>query len=328
MRKKAKRLEEIRQRASKVIVNKSDLLLTDADNQLLLLGLSFIPTPRPSSSGLEKEWTELNQHIRRVEWAHVFESTNSDEEISSESVHEDQQDDVPAKLQFFKQNRPNSEQIDEETKAYTELCTAQLRNLKPKLAKQFQKHNNLSKEMQNSLKKLTSIAKDGEYVFCRLDKDGKIVIVDKEDFQKIMQRELAKDKIEMGEEDIQEKLTSIKQKMKEMVKKLHSKGGISDKMLLHCIGMYKDINNNLVRVKKNAKYFTVGKPGYSYPLFKTHKLTQEDIQNIQAQNIPVRIVSAISNITTSRCTTMLESLLKPIAIDWRPKHLSHSYGAK
>ena len=131
-----------------------------------------------------------------------------------------------------------------------------------------------------------------------------------------MQRKLAKDNIDVGEEDIQEKLTSIKQKVEEMVKKLHSKGGISDKMLLHCIGMYKDINNNLVRVKKNAKYFTVGKPGYSYPLFKTHKLSQENIQNTQAQNIPVRIVSAISNITTSRCTTMLESLLKPISIDY------------
>ena len=59
------------------------------------------------------------------------------------------------------------------------------------------------------------------------------------------------------------------------MKKLHSAGGISVKMLLHYIGMYRDSANiNLARVKKAAKYFTVGKPGYSSLLFKTHKLNQ------------------------------------------------------
>ena len=112
---------------------------------------------------------------------------------------------------------------------------------------------------------------------------------------------------------MQAKLIETKNVMEEKVMQLHTDGGISDKMLLHTIGMYKDSNNNFVRVKKNAKYFTTGKPGYSYPLFKTHKLSQDEIQTIPATNIPVRIVSSISNITTSRCTAMLEALLKPVS---------------
>ena len=319
LRKKAKRLDELQQQASRVIVNKSDLVLSESDNELLLLGLSFILTPRPSASELEQEWTELNQHIRRVEWEHIFKTSELDEDGSSEdSCDDDEADNIPAKLQFVKHNRPNTDQIDEETKAYTDLCTAQLRNLKPKLSEQFQRRNNLSKVLQGSLKKLTSLAKDGDYVFCRSDKDGKIVIISREDFKAIMQRELLVDKIDdMNSEDAQDKLGSIKLIMEDMVKKLHLAGGISDKMLLHCIGMYRDsVSNNLVRVKKAAKYFTVGKPGYSSLLFKTHKLNQEDISTVAAQDIPVRLVSAISNITTSRCTSMLEFLLKPISIDY------------
>ena len=70
-----------------------------------------------------------------------------------------------------------------------------------------------------------------------------------------MQRELEKDKVDMEKDDMQEKLTETKSMMEDKVKQLHAVGGISDKMLLHTIGMYKDTNNNFVRVKKNAKYF-------------------------------------------------------------------------
>ena len=318
-RKRAQKLDELHQQASKVIVNKTDLVLNDADERLLLLGLSFIPTPKPTVSGMENEWAELNQHIRRVEWDHVCSDnvTSSSETISTENItstHEEEK--IPAKLRFIKHNRPANEKINEETNAYTELCTAQLRNLKPKLMEQFQRRNNLNKELRTSLKKLAEISREGKYIFCRSDKDGKIVIISHEDFQTIMQRELEKDKVNnMEETDMQEKLIGIKSRMEDKVMQLHTDGGISDKMLLHTIGMYKD-SDNFVRVKKNAKYFTTGKPGYSQLLFKTHKLSQDEIQTIPAPNIPVRIVSSISNITTSRCTAMLEAILKPVSINY------------
>ena len=139
-----------------------------------------------------------------------------------------------------------------------------------------------------------------------------------------MYRELQKDRTEnLNDDNIQQSLASIKFCMEEKVKDLHLAGGISDKMLLHSVGMFTDCNNNYTRVKKNAKYFTTGNPGYSYPLLKTHKLLEEEIQETPSTNIPVRIVSAISNITTSRCTIMLESLLKPISIAYCGNEYTH-----
>ena len=136
--------------------------------------------------------------------------------------------------------------------------------------------------------------------------------------QRELMDELMDDKIDdMNSEDVQENLESIKLIMDDLVNNLHSVGGISDKMLLHCIGMYRDrANNNLARVKKAAKYFTVCKPGYSSLLFKKHTFNQGEISTVAAQDIPVRLARAISNITTLPCTTMLEFLLKPISIDY------------
>ena len=60
---------------------------------------------------------------------------------------------------------------------------------------------------------------------------------------------------------------------------------------------------------KNAEYFTLVNPGYNNPWFKTHKLKPDEVEDKPATSIPVQIVSAISGITTSWCTFMLESLL-------------------
>ena len=87
-------------------------------------------------------------------------------------------------------------------------------------------------------------------------------------------------------------------------------------MILHTTGMYPDINGNYTQVKRNAKYFKIGTPGYSYPLFKTHKLTEQMITITPSPEIPVRLVHAVSSITTSRCTAMLEAILKPISVSY------------
>ena len=109
-------MEQITEQASRAIVNKTDLTLGDADNQLLLLGLSFIPTPRPSVSTLENEWTELNQHLRRVEWENVFSTEQISDDSSSPSYSDrTEEEQIPSKLQFTKHNRPPNDQLDEET---------------------------------------------------------------------------------------------------------------------------------------------------------------------------------------------------------------------
>ena len=96
----------------------------------------------------------MNQHIRRVEWDNVFSDNNANADEGNpviEDIPDEDDDQIPSKLHFVKHNRPSTDQIDEETKAYTDLCTAQLRNLKPKLKKQFMNGNNLSQELQSSL---------------------------------------------------------------------------------------------------------------------------------------------------------------------------------
>ena len=196
LRKKHRDLEAMRQRAYKVIVNKTELVLDDADKKLLLLGLSFIPTLKFSNSELESVWTELNQHIRRIEWDSVFSNPNKDNNDELLDPDEHRENGIPSRLRFVKHSRPFPAQIDEETRAYTDLCTAQIRNLKPIATEQYHKRNNLSPELQASLKKLTTIAKAEDHVFCRSDKDGKIVIITRKDFDTIMSRELEKDEVE------------------------------------------------------------------------------------------------------------------------------------
>ena len=93
---------------------------------------------------------------------------------------------------------------------------------------QFQRRNNLNKELRTSLQKLAEVSREGKYIFCRSDKDGKIVIISHEDFETIMQRELEKNKVNnMEKSDMQEKLIGIKSRMKDKVMQLHTNGGIS-----------------------------------------------------------------------------------------------------
>ena len=56
----------------------------------------------------------------------------------------------------------------------------------------------------------------------------------------------------MEEADMQEKLIEIKSRMEDKVMQLHTDGRISDKMLLHTIGMYKD-SDNFVRSQEKRQ---------------------------------------------------------------------------
>ena len=162
----------------------------------------------------------------------------------------DATEEIPHKLRFLKHNRPESSRVDEETHAYTDLCTAQLRNLKPDIKKQYSKNNNLTPELQSSLKKMTTLAKEGKHVFCRSDKDGKIVIITREDFEVIMNRELEKDKhADLTPDSIDDHLQTIKSCIEEKVCNLHTAGAISDTMIRHTTGMYPGINGNYTQVK-------------------------------------------------------------------------------
>jgi len=65
-----------------------------------------------------------------------------------------------------------------------------LRSLKEEVQKNYRKKNNMPKEQRNSLNKLNSLVKNRHIVICSSDKDGKIVILNYEDYNSIMLREL------------------------------------------------------------------------------------------------------------------------------------------
>ena len=76
-------------------------------------------------------------------------------------------------------------------------------------------------------------------------------------------------------------------------------------------------NNEYRKVNgTSAKYFRCNTPAYAYPLFKTHKLTPENLLNGDIKQIPVRLLQSAGNISTSRNTAFLEFILKSISAEF------------
>ena len=77
------------------------------------------------------------------------------------------------------------------------------------------------------------------------------------------------------------------------------------------MGTYWSVKENKWQhVRKRSKFFSNKDPAYCYPLFKTHKIKEDEIATTAIQDIPTRLLQASNNITTSRVTIMLEHLLK------------------
>ena len=107
--------------------------------------------------------------------------------------------------------------------------------------------------------------------------------------------------------------------------KLHKRCFIDDDLLKHISGIkkydtaYKRISDpkqrgNYRKIPGSiAKHFACNQPAYAYPLFKTHKISPNDLLDISVFGIPVRLLQSAGFITTSRFTAYLEFLLQPIS---------------
>ena len=101
-----------------------------------------------------------------------------------------------------------------------------------------------------------------------------------------------------------------------LVISLFEEGVISKNLLYHSTG-YKVKENCYQKVTEElAKYFACSNPAYVYPLFKTHKFQFDHLLNAQTTDIPVRLLQSAGHIPTSRFTTMIESILHPIAVKY------------
>ena len=117
-------------------------------------------------------------------------------------------------------------------------------------------------------------------------------------------------------------LTSINQRT---LVKLHKCCFIDDDLLKHISGIKKydtaykrtshpEHRGNYRKIPGPiAKHFACNQPAYAHPLFKIHKISPNDLQDISVFDIPVRLLQSAGFITTSRFTASLEFLLQPIS---------------
>ena len=98
--------------------------------------------------------------------------------------------------------------------------------------------------------------------------------------------------------------------------KLHKLKIVNDCMLLHTTGM--KLYEKLYRKVPGAiaKFFRCNTPSYAYPIFKTHKLSVEELLHAEVADVPVRLSQSAGNIPTSRITAFLEVLIKPISVQY------------
>ena len=102
------------------------------------------------------------------------------------------------------------------------VCT-KLRNIKPLVLKAYQTKNNLSKEQRKSFSKLAKLTEERKIVICRADKDGKIAILNYDEYDAIMTRELQQfEKLDVSVDGSDTYLEKVRKNCNELVVKLHA----------------------------------------------------------------------------------------------------------
>jgi len=91
--------------------------------------------------------------------------------------------------------------------------------------------------------------------------------------------------------------------------KLHNLGAVNDELLLHVTGKKSKSNSYRKVSGALAKFFCCNTPAYAYPLFKTHKLSPENLLNVYIKDIPLRLLQSAGNISTSQITAFLELIV-------------------
>jgi len=198
-----------------------------------------------------------------------------------------------------------------------EMVYAKFRNKKPLVLQAYRTKNNLSKKQRKSFSKLAKLTEERKIMICRADKDGKIVILNYDDYDAIMTRELQQlEKLDVSVDGSNTNLEKVRYVCNELVVKLHAIGELKDELLLPITGM-KCKNNAYRKVNDaSAKYFRCNTPAYAYPLFRTHKLTPENLLNVDNKEIPVPLLQSAKNTSTSRIIAFLEFILKPISAEF------------
>ena len=129
------------------------------------------------------------KHIRALEWKDFFET--------KENVENDINYSISDKLNVRKFSRPENNKVSENVKSYIRVIKNKLRNLKNDVVPRYKRRNNLNKNQLISLKELKLKSQNKDLVIGFSDKDGKTIIVDYDDYIKIVNEALDKNYIKL-----------------------------------------------------------------------------------------------------------------------------------
>ena len=131
---------------NEIVLNKSDVNLSNYDLQLLSFGPQFIPTPKWENKVIHQEKENLLKHIRAIEWKDVF--MNKDESLVETNHFKCN---LSHKLKVPNFSRPDKSQLTNNTESYIQVVRNKFRNLKIQVMRMHKFKNNLNKNLQKSL---------------------------------------------------------------------------------------------------------------------------------------------------------------------------------
>ena len=327
-KRRKKALNEKRENAVKACIwNRSSRILSKPEEDVLMKGLQFVPTPDLESC-YNSEYIQGAKTERRLMWDSVFSSNEKDENIDDLNPGSEDYKALPNKLKIEKHNLPNEGDVSNRTKAISQEIISSIRNLREKL-KTNKMRQNLSKNQRHALKNLS---KYNDIVIVKSDKDHKIIILNKDDYISLLKKNIDKNlKKVNGQMDVI--LKEIKDEIDQKCKMLTEQGVISKTLLYATTGLRQNEDDNHVWYTKTRQYAHVfsSKDAYShaYLLIKSHKINSDfcpPITDIATIDLPARMVTAGTHSVTQRATTMLELIYQQPVIDFiKEEYLRDSF---
>ena len=97
---------------------------------------------------------------------------------------------MPPKLKILRFNRTNKDLLNQQLNAYCESVLPKLLLVKPMVKEMIYSKNNVNENEPLALNDLRMLVRDVKIVVRKADKDGKVFVVNQEDYNQIMRSEL------------------------------------------------------------------------------------------------------------------------------------------
>ena len=147
---------------------------------------------------------------------------------------------MPPKLKIPKFNRPDKYLLSQQVNAYCESVLAKLQSVKPMVKEIFYSKNNIHENEQLALSDLRMLVRDEKIDVCRADKDGKVLVANYEDYNRIMKTVFQRSFTYISSlttDNIQKHLNNIWSSADNQMIEPHKIGIIDDQMLKHATGI-------------------------------------------------------------------------------------------